>query len=294
MLVGKGTLSEVAVASIEMVECPICSSKLEYTVKFSFPGNIVIQCRYCNTRILQPFVLNEPIHNEDNITSRQHYFGGTNVEYASVPELRAYLDVKGKKILDVGCATGSFLKNLVGENEVLGMEVSAAYEPYLKRENIPYVIGHVESILPQIPDSTYDLITLWDVFEHLENPRKILLEIKRILAPDGVIINWTNNYIDYISYFAEVTYKMSFGKYYALMDQSFNRAGGHNYNFTPQSLEMLYGEAGLIILKTIITDTPAERLTQSSVFRAVLKTFYMANRISGYGKIVCHALALPK
>jgi 2-polyprenyl-3-methyl-5-hydroxy-6-metoxy-1,4-benzoquinol methylase len=205
-------------------------------------------------------------------------------------ELRPFLSLKGKKILDIGCGTGSFLSNFKSHNEVLGIEVSEAYRQYLEANGIPYRIGNLEDILSSIPDSYFDLITLWDVFEHLEAPGKMLTIIKEKLSPKGSIIIWTNNYDDCISLFAAAVYRVSLGKLPVLAQKSFNREGGHNYNFVSKSLEFLYRKNKLKIIRSIKTDTPSKKLTNNVLFRGVLELFYLMNKLSGKGKIICHIL----
>ncbi|MDP3014602.1 MAG: methyltransferase domain-containing protein, partial [Candidatus Subteraquimicrobiales bacterium] len=175
-------------------------------------------------------------------------------------------------------------------NEVLGLEISETYRPLLSKKGILHKIGELKDTLPALPVKYYDLITFWDVFEHLKEPEKILSLVKDKLSSDGVIINWTSNYDDFISRFAEMTYKLSFGRIKYFMEQGFNRINGHNYNFVHKSLELLYMKNGLKIADTVITDTPSNRLTKSIAFRAIIEMFYLLNSTFRKGKIICHVL----
>ena len=89
-----------------------------------------------------------------------------------------------------------------------------------------------------------------------------------------------------------MTYRGTFGKLRAFMELSFNRPGGHNYNFTPKSLSILYRNLGLKAVDTLITDTPAYRLTRSIPFRIILGIFYLFNSFSKKGKIICHVVKI--
>ena len=40
----------------------------------------------------------------------------------------------------------------------------------------------------QFKDNSFDIITMWDVLEHVPNPLHTLKEIKRILRPDGLLV----------------------------------------------------------------------------------------------------------
>lgn len=98
------------------------------------------------------------------------------------------------------------------------------------------------------------------------------------------------SYDDCISFFAEIVYRISFGKMNTLLKMSFNRDGGHNYNFVAKSLEDLYCRNKLKIIKSLITDTSSEKLTNNLPFKVILKLFYCANKLLGKGKIICHVL----
>ena len=273
-----------------MIEkCPICEEH-QLLNTFTLPTYKIYTCKACLARFAHPFVNNEEIYNNNLIKAKKQYLDTMAMSDKAYDQLRPFFHVKGKKILDIGCGTGNFLGIIKEHNEVLGLEISEAYRACLEQKEIPYIIGDLEENLRSIPDSYFDLITLWDVFEHFDNPRKLLGLIKEKISSTGVLIIWTNNYGDCISKFAETVYRISFGRLSGLLQTSFNRAGGHNYNFVAKSLEQLYQKNNLKIIKSVITDTPSEKLTINLMFKIILELFYLANQLLGKGKIICHVL----
>ncbi|MCP4396869.1 MAG: class I SAM-dependent methyltransferase [bacterium] len=273
------------------IACPLCETQfLPERSVFFFLEYAVFTCPDCSTRFCRPFVDNRTLYTTALIQQKAGYLETTAQDLPA--ELLPYVQANGKNILDIGCGTGSFLKTLQEQhNSVFGLEISETYAPILTQKGIPHTIGRLEETLTHVPDRSYDLITLWDVFEHLEHPKEILLQTKKKLREGGVIINWTNNYDDYISRFAELTYRLSLGYVKLFMEKSFfSIPCSHNYNFTPYALKRLYERNGFQILQTIITDTPSFRLSKSLIFRGILETFYLANSISGKGKIICHVI----
>jgi len=270
--------------------CPVCKTEFIPLYTFAFKDYSVFTCPSCRVRFSKPFIDNSEVYKSEYIRKREVYLGGTNLDYKSIPSLEPYMNLVNKKILDIGCGMGCFLEKLKNDNDVLGLEVSHNFESFLIEKGVPYKIGDIENNLLSLPDSYYDLITFWDVFEHLYDPLKILTMVKDKLSPDGIIINWTNNYDDSISLFAEMSYRLSFGNLRFLMEQSFNRMSGHNYNFVFETLDFIYRQTEFKILDTIITDTPAERLTESITMRFLLNLFYVFNKIFKKGKIICHIL----
>ncbi len=97
------------------------------------------------------------------------------------------------RLLDVGCGMGGFLEVAREKGyDVSGVEVSE------------YAAGHVQNELgidvancglpeARLPSESYDLVTMWDVIEHLDDPRPTLQEIHRILRPGGLLALSTGN-----------------------------------------------------------------------------------------------------
>jgi SAM-dependent methyltransferase len=273
-----------------MYICLICNQKYQPDQIFNFEEYIIVRCPHCHTRASQPSVQNSTIFNDNYIDARKDYFNSTNRDYLEISALQKYLDVKNKKVLDIGCATGMLLNYLKPNNDILGFEVSEAYRPYLTKMEIPFVIGDLESSLKGVANNQFDLITMFDVFEHLENPRNIMELLWEKVTNGGCVVIWTNNYDDCISKFSALTYIITLGKMKHLLHESFNRDSGHNFNFVPSALEVLYKGFGFNILETFVADTPIRRLNGNFLFKLVLRQFYFLNFLLGKGKIVCHVL----
>jgi len=93
------------------------------------------------------------------------------------------------KLLDIGCGSGNFIRYISDKTEfqVFGNEINKENVNTLKRKyGLDVRIGNINEI--DFPDKHFDVITLWDVIEHVENPNQILVEIKRILKPDGILV----------------------------------------------------------------------------------------------------------
>ncbi len=93
-----------------------------------------------------------------------------------------------KRLLEIGAATGIFLAQAraVGY-EVTGIEPSRwAREIALKKHGLVLREGDLAS--QNLPDDHFDVVCLFDVIEHLDNPRATLAEVGRILAPNGLAV----------------------------------------------------------------------------------------------------------
>lgn len=98
-------------------------------------------------------------------------------------------------LLDVGCGLGYFVKKASSYSgwKVVGYEISQNAVNYannkLGLKNVFY--GRVEA--SGFREKNFNLITLWDVIEHIPNPDPILRYLNTILSDDGFIFLHTPN-----------------------------------------------------------------------------------------------------
>lgn len=92
------------------------------------------------------------------------------------------------RILDIGCATGLFLNEMKQTGwEAFGIEISKYAANYAKeRFNIPIYIGDLNQAGYQ--SAFFDVVTMWDVLEHVSDPINVLSEIARIIKPGGLLL----------------------------------------------------------------------------------------------------------
>jgi 2-polyprenyl-3-methyl-5-hydroxy-6-metoxy-1,4-benzoquinol methylase len=94
-----------------------------------------------------------------------------------------------RRLLDVGCACGYFLEVAVDEGfEVQGLEFSpnaiAAARPDIRAKILN---ARVDS-LDAHHDARYDVITAFDILEHLDKPLEFLAQARRLLRPGGHLV----------------------------------------------------------------------------------------------------------
>ena len=119
--------------------------------------------------------------------------GQLRAEQALSPLFRAYLDrvrgiVPSGRLLDVGCGAGTLMRVAMESGFVVeGIELTA--DRLAKaRETTGAVVYDKPVEALGLAESSYDVITLVNVFSHLADPRRTLLEIARLLRPGGVVM----------------------------------------------------------------------------------------------------------
>ena len=101
--------------------------------------------------------------------------------------IEAYFDKPGK-ILDIGCATGLFLAAMKERGwEAHGIEPSDYAADYARTQyGLQVIHGTLEDT--QLPEDQFDVVTMWDVLEHVDDPMETLKEVYRILKPNGLLV----------------------------------------------------------------------------------------------------------
>lgn len=96
-------------------------------------------------------------------------------------------DGRARTLLDVGCGTGHFLEAARRRGfEVAGIEPAPASAKYaVEQFHVPVYETDVFTI--DLPAERYDVITAWDVIEHVSDPRRFLQRISRWLKPRGIL-----------------------------------------------------------------------------------------------------------
>ena len=93
---------------------------------------------------------------------------------------------QGGSLLDLGCSSGSFLEFLKDESWKLhGIEISADCAKVAEEKSGAQVfVGDILKA-PFLPES-FDVITCFDVLEHLFEPRRVMAKVTEWLRPGGI------------------------------------------------------------------------------------------------------------
>ena len=163
-------------------------------------------------------------------------------------------------ILDVGCAFGLFLVAARSRGwNVFGVDVSKNAVDHAKKEyELKVFLGTLEQA--KFNDGLFDVVTAWDVIEHVTDPDAFLSEVNRVLKQNGIFALRTPNADSLFLKIVKMV-NMTVGDYFAKVGPRFVH---HKYLFTLPSLKALLWKKGFKIVSThmemenlIIVDKPS-------------------------------------
>jgi ubiquinone/menaquinone biosynthesis C-methylase UbiE len=114
------------------------------------------------------------------------FVGRRKIIITLIEEHLKHTDKTNLKILDVGCGTGRITKALTKFGDVYGSDYSMAALKYARGYGLGNLIHCSASNLPYRSE-TFDIITIFDVIEHIKDDVPVIKEISTCLKTDGAI-----------------------------------------------------------------------------------------------------------
>ena len=181
--------------------CPACGRATEHRYRFRINGCDILQCGHCGLGRTETSGFDPAAYYTEDYFSGGHadgysdYLGAEPVlrrEFArSVEFIRSYRD--GGKLLELGCAYGFFLQEAARHFDVTGIELAADAADHGRRAGLSILTGMADAAtLRQI--GHVDVIVLFDVVEHLPEPRETLALCQEHLNPGGIIVITTGDF----------------------------------------------------------------------------------------------------
>lgn len=158
---------------------------------------------------------------------------------------------KGAVVLDIGCATGTFLHYCDEFGlKTYGTDISQEWLDVASKVTKAKLKKHnLDEGLKVYDDKSFDLITMFDVIEHMQSPLSLLEECFRVLKKNGKIVITTPN-IDSAG-------RILIGKkWHGYSDLT------HKYLFTRESLAFTAEKAGFKILRMEAPFHPLPKVLQ--------------------------------
>ena len=271
---------------IDVKICPICgldeskvflNSKDYSTSKEAFS---IRECGSCSFRFTSPIPAEDKIgeyyQSEEYISHTDSSAGLMNKVYRLVRKLAikkkeqlARNGVLDKSLLDIGCGTGDFLSfcKTNGWN-VLGLEPDNGARAICKEKQVE--THHIDH-LHHLPESSFSVVTMWHVLEHVYHLNRDFNQIRKILKPEGKLIIAVPNCSSHDA--------QKYGKFWAAYDLPI-----HLYHFRPEDMRRFAGKHDFSVDQILpmkydsyYVSMLSEKYKNGNLFNAFL-TGFMSNR----------------
>ena len=238
--------------SEEISTCQVCGSS-ERTLKFEDAPYKVFTCSSCSFVYVSPRltgqalldVYNETYWKSDNPKERGYAdYAKESALYLKTYRKRMKLVSKwlpkAGRILDVGCAAGYFLQVAQQHgHDVHGVELSEAIAKQaidsLGPERVFNGFLDDAATARNWQDQSFDLVTIWDVIEHVPEPQSLLASIKKLIKPGGKLLLETQN-VD-----SKLANRLGKRWHHYKHDE-------HLYHFNPSTISKLLSDCGYNVL----------------------------------------------
>ncbi len=251
--------------------CPICNSSDNVKIFLGYSvlpaERNILRCKECNLLFFDPDRsdgLDDSYWNNKQhvgIYENQEVQNDFEVEFKK--RIKSINDlVSHGMLLDIGCGLGDFLR-VARENgwKVCGVEIaSVAVEYARKKYGLDVYQGTVENC--DFSDESIDVVTMWDVIEHIQNPRQALSAIRSKLKKGGMLVIKTPNDNSLFKSLSRFVYFISAKKISFLLKYVYYIP--HYYCYNKQSLSRMLEKFGFKVVK-IHTDETNYNFARSKI-----------------------------
>ena len=259
------------------MDCVICGGK-DFSAWGRQGAYEILQCRACGLGVPSPAPSAQQL-SEYNLRAyrgeeRAAVYASRREEFekryeAQIARIKHFQP--GGALLDIGCNIGMFMKASRSRGfAVTGVEVNAGCAVY-GRENFGLDIRSCSLEGADFPPETFDVVTVFDVLEHVPDPRAFLSAAGRVLKPGGLLVVQSPNFNSFMAWLLK-------GNWNWLTPPD------HLYHFTPGALESLLGAHGFSVREVRTWEPAADFIgnifsglpARGSAGRALRKLLWLA------------------
>ena len=190
-------------------ECLICTSEKLNKMGRYYQKHNLVKCKSCG------FIFIETIPTLKELNDHYSQYSYSSSGYLSPLTVKSYNSLlddfeifrKTNKILDVGCGRGSFLQEAKKRGwKVFGTEYSKEAVKICESKGLDMVEGALQP--NTFGAEEFDIITSFEVIEHVNNPIEEIGYINKFLRQGGLFYCTTPNFNSYLRFYLKENYNI--------------------------------------------------------------------------------------
>ncbi|MEN6627207.1 MAG: methyltransferase domain-containing protein [Candidatus Sumerlaeia bacterium] len=102
-------------------------------------------------------------------------------------EILPHFGGRKPRILDLGCGTGMFLKRRQAEGDAIGTDIAPEALAFCRGRGLAQLI-RADAVSIPLADASVDIVTAFDLIEHVADDHALIAEVRRVLKPGGFLM----------------------------------------------------------------------------------------------------------
>jgi 2-polyprenyl-3-methyl-5-hydroxy-6-metoxy-1,4-benzoquinol methylase len=252
--------------------CAICESNKNenYVLLYRLGDCDIIKCKSCGLVYVNS-LFEEIKRASGKVYASEVYeqIGKTLLKRFSTDIVKIETLTKKGKILDIGCGYGYFLTIAKQRGwQCTGVEINEELASYLNtKKGLNVRAGTLSE--QNYETESFDVITMFNIIEHLLYPAKAMAEVNRILKKEGLLVVETPTEDGLFKKIASLLYKVSAGKVSFMIKGAYQK-GGHHFGFSRQSIRKILEKNGFQVISIEGRMSPFDEFLKKEILKASL------------------------
>ncbi|MBW6508587.1 MAG: class I SAM-dependent methyltransferase [Desulfuromonadales bacterium] len=234
--------------------CKLCGQDGS-TPTYRLDKGAIYRCPHCDFHFLNQLDGSAGEESTNLSSAGRRYIASRIDEGKHLHPLRLQLveqhcSLAGAMTLDIGAGLGQFILLLQQQGaSALGIEPSALRRAYARETNDLELSPHLaeDAYWQSSYSRSFDLITLWDVIEHVDDPHSTLAAAVALLKPGGLLCLDTPDREVFSYRLSQVVNRLSSGTLPLFLSQFYSTIRyGHKQIFTHRQITTLLQDCGLV------------------------------------------------
>ena len=245
--------------------CAVCQSPDSAELLYHTPGFDVLICRRCNLAYVNEFV-ETPKKGKGipELLEKTYLQAERFLLHRFERSLREIEELAPRgKILDIGCGAGFFLRRAKEHGwEPWGIDLDGCRVAQARKHGINVLWETFEKA--NYEEEQFDVVTMFNIIEHLTNPVAALNKVHRILKDGGLLVveTPTNDFTP--MRLVDLVYRISKGRIYFPVKYFYTSptggGWGHCYRYSRKTITTILEKTQFKIIKIQAGENPSFRL----------------------------------